>query len=198
MTVNLAHLQYRLFIRWVFACTLGMLAGFALSYAAVIIAQALVERVNEDRLLGAIMFEALALMSTVAQWWVLRKEIERSTLWFPASIAGWLVLMVLAAYLGRQGLFATDKAAGRSLLAGIAGLVLGIAQWLPLRKSFRWASIWIFGSVVGWSMLPLVIEQSIYSIFQMALLGAIPAISTGVVLVLLKAQVSAKGEALAA
>jgi len=175
-----------------------MLAGFALTYIIVFGAKALFEGVNEDRVFGALMFEALALTYTVGQWWVLRREIERSILWFPASIAGWLMVFVLAGYLGRQGLIVTTTTTGRFLLGLLAGLVLGIAQWLPLRKTFRWASIWILGSVAGWCLLSFAIGKSITNLFEMALMGAIPAILTGVVLVLLQAWSHGQGEAPAA
>jgi hypothetical protein len=162
-----------------------MLGGFALSYAVVYGAKAMFEGVNEDRLMTLIMVEALALTYTVAQWWIIRREIEGSTIWFWASFAGWLVAIALTAFLGRQGLIASETLGGRILLGILVGLIVGIAQWLPLRKSFQWASLWILGSVVGWSILMLVLGRSITNIFEMVLVGAIPGISTGLVLVVL-------------
>jgi hypothetical protein len=174
-----------------------MLAGFVLMYAIVITASVIFEGVNEDRLLSNVMVVALvALTYTVAQWWVLRREITESEIWFLASIAGWIVALASAAFLGRQGLIVTTTLAGRVLLGILVGLIVGIAQWLPLRRNFQWASFWILGSVIGWLMLMVVIGRSITSIFEMAFAGVAPSISTGLVLVVLKSRTQIEGEGL--
>jgi len=197
--MDLSQAQIRLLVRWVSASTLGMLVGFVLTYAIVIAASAIFEGVNEDRLLSNVMVVALvALTYTAAQWWVLRREIEGSAIWFLASIAGWVGAIALAAFLGGQGLIVTATFAGRVFLGIQVGLIVGIAQWLPLRRNFRWASYWILGSVIGWSMLMVGIGRSITGIIEMALAGVAPSIFTGLVLVLLKGRTLMEGKGLAA
>jgi hypothetical protein len=176
-----------------------MLVGFVLAYAIVITASAVSEDVNEDRLLSNVMVAALvALTYTAAQWWVLRGEIDGSEIWFLASIAGWAGAMAWAAFLGAQGLIVTTTFAGRVILGMQVGLIVGIAQWLPLRRNFQWASCWILGSVIGWSMLMAVIGRSITGIIEMALAGVAPSIFTGLVLVLLKSRTQAERRGVAA
>jgi hypothetical protein len=191
--------QISLFVRWVSASTLGMLAGFVLTYAIVITASVIFEGVNEDQLLSNVVVVALvALTYTAAQLWVLRREIEGSAIWFLASIAGWIVALALAALLGRQGLIVTTTVAGRVLLGILVGLIVGIAQWLPLRKNFQWASFWILGSVIGWAMTMFIIGRSITGIFEMALAGVIPSIFTGLILVILQGRIQIEGKGLVA
>jgi hypothetical protein len=193
--MNLSQGQIRLFVRWVSASTLGMFVGFVLIYAIVITASVIFEGVNEDRLLPNVMVVALVTLTyTAAQWWVLRREIEGSATWFLASIAGWVGAIALAAFLVRQGLIVTTTLAGRVFLGIQVGLIVGIAQWLPLRRNFQWASYWILGSVIGWSMLMVVIGRSITSIIEMALAGVAPSIFTGLVLVLLKSRTQMEGK----
>jgi hypothetical protein len=193
--MNLSQGQIRLFVRWVSASTLGMFVGFVLMYAIVITASVIFEGVNEDRLLPNVMVVALVTLTyTAAQWWVLRREIEGSAIWFLASIAGWVGAIALAAFLVRQGLIVTTTLAGRVFLGIQVGLIVGIAQWLPLRRNFQWASYWILGSAIGWSMLMVVIGRSITSIVEMALAGVAPSICTGLVLVLLKSRTQMEGK----
>jgi hypothetical protein len=193
--MNLSQGQIRLFVRWVSVSTLGMFVGFVLVYAIVITARVIFEGVNEDRLLPNVMVVALVTLTyTAAQWWVLRREIEGSAIWFLASIAGWVGAIALAAFLVRQGLIVTTTLAGRVFLGIQVGLIVGIAQWLPLRRNFQWASYWILGSVIGWSMLMVVIGRSITGIIEMALAGVAPSIFTGLVLVLLKSRTQMEGK----
>jgi hypothetical protein len=197
--MNLSQAQIRLFVRWVSASTLGMLAGFVVTYTLVIAASAILEGVNEDRLLSNVMVVALvALTYTAAQWWVLKREIEGSAIWFLASIAGWVGAIASAAFLGGQGLIVTTTFAGRVFLGMQVGLIVGIAQWLPLRRNFEWASYWILGSVIGWSMLMVVIGRSITGIIEMALAGVAPSIFTGLILVQLKSRTQVERRGVAA
>jgi hypothetical protein len=178
---------------------MGMLAGFAVTYTLVIAASAIFEGVNEDRLLSNVMVVALVALSyTAGQWWVLKREIEGSAIWFLASIAGWVAAITSAVFLGGQGLIVTATFAGRVFLGIQLGFIVGIAQWLPLRRSFQWASFWILGSVIGWSVVMAVIGRSITGIIEMALAGVAPSIFTGLVLVLLRSRTQVKGKGVAA
>ena len=198
-TVNLGKPQIGLFVRWVSAGTFGMFVGFVLMYAIVIVVSAFFEGVNEDRLFPNVMVAALVVLTyTVAHWWILRGEIEGSAIWLLASILGWSVALASAAFLDQQGLIVTAKLAGRILLGTLVGLIVGVAQWLSLRRSFHWASLWILGSVIGWSMLMVVIGRSITNILEMALAGVTPSIFTGLALVLLKSRTQMEGRGLAA
>jgi len=176
-----------------------MLVGFVLTYAIVITASVIFDGVNEDRLLSNVLVAVIVTLAyTAAQWWVLSREIEGSASWFHASIAGWVVAIALAAFLGRQGLIVTTTLPGRVFLGLQVGFIVGIAQWLSLRRNFQWSSYWILGSVIGWSMLMVVIGRSITSFIEMALAGLTPSISTGLVLVLLKSRTQVEGKDLTA
>jgi hypothetical protein len=85
------------------------------------------------------------LIVAAGQWFVLNTVIEKNNFWFPITLVAWLVAQVQL-FLNPAKL---SQELGLSILFGIAGLIIGIAQWLNLRLWFRNTGLWVLGNVVG-------------------------------------------------
>jgi len=179
-----------LWIVWVLASTAGILLGFVMCYLFVALAKALFTGVNEDRLFGAIMWPALALMLTFTQWLIVRRRFVESGWWFVASIAGWSASIVSILVFGKLltnqwGLMVQPGFAQRTILVTYFGCLLGAAQWIYFRRQLDSGAFWILGSSLGYALLSVAIGKSITNLTEMALTGAVPAAVTGLVLILL-------------
>jgi hypothetical protein len=80
---------------------------------------------------------------SVLQGIVLYKRIHKSWRWALASASSWIFGFIFH-------LFLTSSVTG-SLAGPIIGGVVGIAQWLLLRKEFDWAGWWIIISILAWT-----------------------------------------------
>ncbi len=107
-----------LWIKWVLATTLGWIVGWAISEFAV------------------------GLTTGLAQWVVLRKQIEHSEWWVLASGIGWAA--------GRGFVTAVTPSQSTILVNAILGAALGLAQWLVLQRSVIQAWWWIIVSTLSW------------------------------------------------
>jgi len=126
-------------------------------------------------LIGNIFFNGIpviiagALISAL-QWAVLYQRIHKAWRWAVFSVAGWTFGYVL---------FVLLSALHLGLPAGmLIGLIVGIAQWLLLRKEVNWAGWWIIISTMAWTtglnLLPGLLTS-----------GALPGALTGLALVIL-------------
>jgi hypothetical protein len=119
--------DWRFWFQWILATTLGWLVGLFL--------------------LGEV---GIGASIGVAQWLVLRREVTNAGWWILVSAVAWLVGWELIA----AGLFlapGTDLIS--SLIVGaLMGLVLGVGQWLLLRRWTYSASLWIPANLSAWSV----------------------------------------------
>ncbi|MGB3642135.1 MAG: hypothetical protein WBA39_31835 [Rivularia sp. (in: cyanobacteria)] len=95
----------------------------------------------------------------IAQWIMLRRYINSAIWWIPASGFGWILGIYLRIFTGE----ALNPIV--NYLTSVGGLwevfwlntihepinfaVLGFAQWLVLRRQFRYAGWWIFASTLS-------------------------------------------------
>jgi hypothetical protein len=126
-------------------------------------------------LVGVFLFNGIPLViSGVAiaafQWSVLYKRIQNSWRWLVFSALGWIagtIFLVLSV---------PDQ---MGLLAGpVLGAVLGVVQWLILRKELEWAGWWIPISILAWTTGLTLMPGFLTS-------GALPGALTGLTLVIL-------------
>jgi hypothetical protein len=107
---------------------------------------------------------------SVLQGIVLYKQIYKSWRWALVSASGWIIGYIFH-------LFLTSSNTG--ILAGpVIGGVVGIAQWLLLRKEFDWAGWWIIISILAWTTGLTTMPGLISS-------GTLPGALTGLTLVIL-------------
>jgi hypothetical protein len=159
--------------------------GFALGIGMSLIASESIGEVVSFIVFGA----AVGL----AQWLVLRRFFEGSGWWILATALGSAAGLSLTNMIHRILLGVSGYLVAGSLGGAALGLVVGIAQWMVLRRHLRKASWWVIvtaagwsaGSIAAWAFSLQFIE--FYKIMtEFALIGTVVSISTGLVLLLLK------------
>ena len=88
---------------------------------------------------GALVFGAL-------QWLVLRKFIKQPYKWLLASV-GAVVITGSIIFVG-DAFFAREKV--WTVAVSFFGTVLGVLQWLTVRKELPYSPLWILASTLGW------------------------------------------------
>jgi hypothetical protein len=132
--------DWALWVKWILATTLGWALGWIVSEFAV------------------------GLTVGLAQWFVLRGQLERPGWWILASAVGW------AAGRGLAG--AVIPTGNPVLIGGTVGAILGITQWLVLRTQAFQSWWWIVLSAASWGL-------ALTGFLGAPLVGAIAGASTG-------------------
>jgi hypothetical protein len=143
-------MDWALWFYWIMATTLGWLAG-------------------------ALLFNGIPLViSGVAiagfQWSVLYKRIHKSWRWLVFSSLAWIAGYILYILLipGQLDI----------LLGPFLGAILGVVQWLILRKELEWTGWWIPINILAWTTGLTIMPGLLTS-------GALPGALTGLALVIL-------------
>lgn len=80
----------------------------------------------------------------VLQWPILYRRIPQAWRWAVATALAWVAGALLLRFTVPEDL--------ERLLAGfVIGPVVGLGQWLILRREVRWAGWWVVTSVVAWT-----------------------------------------------
>lgn len=133
----------------------------------------------------------------MAEWLVLRKNISRCKWWVIATMLGWAIgLGTLAAsreVLGQR----IENLAIEALYGATAGLVVGVAQWLILRRIVHKAGWWLAamllsGFLTFWLYFPG--ATSFVNFWQFVLSGTVTGIITAIALIWLFKQPLARPE----
>ena len=78
------------------------------------------------------------------QWDVLRHKFDHAQWWILATVVGWGIGLPI-------GIFIIGNVA--SVAVGLTiGAIVGIAQWLVLRRRVHPASLWIFANITTWAV----------------------------------------------
>jgi hypothetical protein len=180
--------DWRFWLTWIVASTAAILLAFGMLYALVFLAKAVVPGVNEDRLLGPLIFPVLATVLGASQWLVLRRRIPRSGWWVLATGAG----MLIGIALGVAVLQAIGRSTGQPrwweywpdllLLYAVVGLSLALAQLPVLWRHITNPALWLLAGTVGWIALGLIMGPTIDRTSDTLALGAVPAAFTGLAL----------------
>ena len=135
---------------WIMATTLGWLAGILF--------------------LSAIQIVISGVAIAALQWTVLYKRIQKAWRWAIYSSLGWIVGYIL---------FVLFFPAHMGFLLGpVLGGIIGVVQWLILRKELDWAGWWTIVSILAWTTGLTVMPGLLTS-------GALPGALTGLTLVIL-------------
>jgi hypothetical protein len=148
--IKTKSMDWALWFYWIMATTLGWLAG-------------------------SLLFNGIPLViSGVAiaafQWSVLYKRIHKSWRWLVFSALGWIAGTILL-------ILSVPEQMG-FLVGPFLGAVLGVLQWLILRKELEWAGWWIPISIMAWTTGLTLMPGMLTS-------GALPGALTGLTLVIL-------------
>ena len=87
----------------------------------------------------------------LAQWLVLRRLIPLSPLWVLAFPVGWVLSMLVPVAIPASlwQIVDSESAITLTILYIVMGAVIGLPQWLMLRRRLTKAAWWILGSSVG-------------------------------------------------
>ena len=181
---------------WVLASTVGAAVGLILSYAWLRVA-VVAFGANEDRIAMNVFVPLMAICIGIAQWLVMRRHTRRAGWWLVASIAGWIVgaaaIIVTSSVVSSvvpMGILneIVTGTAGTVVALALLGAVIGITQWLYLRRHFTRAGWWVLASLAGWALLGVLAGRSFSDLAEMTGVGTVPALTTGCVLVWLLRQ----------
>jgi len=111
----------------------------------------------------------------VVQWLVLRRQIRKGGWWVLASVIGWPVALLAVG-------FALQDPPGWILFA-VVGAVIGVAQWLVLRRQVQRAGWWVLASTMGWGMTVITQGIPVGWVAGMSMAGAMVGAITGIALV---------------
>jgi len=151
MIVNNRLSIRRFWLFWLIASSVGTATGIAIMFWGI---APLVNKLpqNGSLLLDGILGAVLGAFAGTAQWFILRKYIARVTWWPVITAFGWVLFWalestgILSKLLGARGgiAFVAD-----ALHFTFLGLLVGVFQWLLLRKKVLAAGWWVLASVVG-------------------------------------------------
>ena len=157
-------LGWGLWLQWVLVNIFGGALGLPLSNMVYDSIEAQVGGTLAQAISGATIGTALGL----AQWLIIRRRISRSSSWVMVTTVSWA--MALAAYEAMGG------SLNRILGGATMGAVLGLAQWLVLRRRVSRSSSWILATTVGLAMgwpLGLAIYEAVGGAMYESVSGAI-------------------------
>jgi len=92
----------------------------------------------------------------LGQWIVLRTRLVRAWIWIPSTAIGgplgftigyWVSRIVLGLSLSYK-----DQWKDAFLLSSIAGLIIGVLQWLAVARNVKGSFQWIFVSALSWGI----------------------------------------------
>ncbi len=132
----------------------------------------------------------LSILPAAAQLWVLRLYGYSARWWVWATFLSWVVAFGLFWFVSQMpgpGKVLQEMAMLPLLLIGLLG---GLAQWAVLARELPLAWLWAPASVVGWWLFTLLIGQDFAGLVQLVLSGTIPAMVTGLVLVVGETKLS--------
>ena len=146
------EIGWRFYAIWILATAMG--AGICFGISGTVLVKL--------KSLGGIIWSVLLLGVGIggAQWFILRRYIQKSGWWIVTTIGAWAFTAAIAARASVLLEFKLEDWIAEEnwtvLVLGIlvAGLILGITtgtlQWLILRKQFQKSHLWIWISAIGW------------------------------------------------
>ena len=196
MTAEKAPVSWRLWLWWVLVSAVGWAIG---GYVGVALGGGLSMGLAVTGYLGV---AAGVTMAGALQWLVLRRQVAGAAWWIVTGVVGAALVGILAMLLGWVvgvgGRLVGGTAWGASwgpdwsadpggdvgfvVAVAAGGTVLGLLQWLMLRRQVARAGWWVLASTVGWVMGGLV-SGITDTAAGWAVLGAVYGAITGAALV---------------
>ena len=132
---------------WVLAGTGGGAVGFAAADALLNFMSAALQRAIAEVVIFGLIGAGLGTM----QWLVLRNLFSQAGWWIVASTVGGAIVGMGAASLS------SEIELSLIIAYGLGGAILGILQWIVLRRQTSRAWLWILASPLGWAIaVPIV------------------------------------------
>jgi len=146
-----------------------------------------------DILSPVLYISMIILVMTVLQWLLLRRYLPYAGAWIPLTVLGWLCGMLLFYVVYLTGFSAPDEW-GVALALPFFGALVGLAQWLYLRRVIDRAGYWVLASIVGYGVWVRAQFSSFTSILEFLFFILAPFAITGLTLLLLLRHNAQTGE----
>ncbi len=184
---NAMALDWRLWLWWVVAGVVGWAAGWGLGWSEV-------EFWSVD--IAAAEYGGVVVGVTVVgalQWLMLRRQLAGAAWWIVASLVSGVVAGGVIYGVGGDAGFTAevtrDLDVGWVVEAGLYGVVLGVLQWLVLRRQVALSGLWVLASTVGWIVGdPVCSSLMDFGALSWVVFGAVYGAITGLVLMWLLRQ----------
>jgi hypothetical protein len=147
-----------------------------------------VRHITEDYLAMYVFVPIASLLTGALQYGLLRHYLTRIGWWVFATVAGWLLGVLLIALPGWLG-WTDTPLINLDLIFLVMGLAIGITQWLLLRHRLALTGWWIAANALGWGLLGLITPGNSLDQYGLFVLGFLPACATAAMLALLMNQV---------
>ena len=166
---------------WIAFTSISMLIAWAIAWAIiaqivrVVGATMLVSgqrHITEDFLGLPVLVPVLGLLTGLLQYLLLRGYLPRMSWWIAATLLGWLLLFAVGLLSARFSVTMPPALA----VALVAGLV-GLPQWLLLRRRVSHAGYWMLSSVLGWGVALLLVNGPISSQQDVLAVALLPPIA---------------------
>ena len=127
---------------WVLASAGGGAVGFAAADALLDFVSAALQRAIDEVVIFGLIGAGLGMM----QWLVLRNLFSQAGWWIVASTVGGAIVGMGAASLS------SEIELSLIIAYSLGGAILGILQWIVLRRQTSRAWLWILASPLGWAI----------------------------------------------
>ena len=185
--------DWGLWLWWVVAGMVGWAAGWGVGWAVV-------ESLSMDiAVAGYVGVVAGLTVAGVLQWLMLRRQVAHAVWWIVASIVGGAVvggvIVAVGADTGFTAEVVRDVDVGWVVEAALFGAVLGVLQWLVLRRQVALSGLWVLASTVGWIVGDPVCSSLVgFGTLSWVVFGAVYGAITGFALMWLLRQRAAGAE----
>jgi hypothetical protein len=150
------HATQGFWLWWLFATLVGTIIGMAIVFLGL---TALSNNPSQaaQAVRGFVIGAFFGATVGTAQWFVLRRYFDRVGWWVLLTFIGWV------AYWGLRNMNLLVKAHGIAFIPdllnlAIFGVILGVLQWLLLRKKIHSAGWWMLANIVGMMLAALITD----------------------------------------
>ncbi len=138
-----------LWLKWVLANAIG----FALTPVPSFIVPGINEALGSTGVgvLTVLVGILIAIATGMLQWFVLRRYVRWANPWWLATSVGWIVAGYLASYIAFAALGARPSTLSfTAVTVPVNAALVGVCQWLVLRRHVRRAGWWVLANIAGW------------------------------------------------
>jgi hypothetical protein len=176
-----------LWLKWVSAGAMGWILGLILGLFLFDLLGSMVY-LTDDSLLTYVALPSIGISLGVSQLLILQRHVPR---------AWWWVLVCLAGYTAAAGIahvpdiFLVDSTslADDAAVFLLLGAVIGIPQWLFLRRHYTRALPWIFVNIIAWMGFLVAVAHPLSSLLEfigfIGIIGAVLGAGSGLLFVFL-------------
>jgi len=141
-------------------------------------------RITEDYLASFVLFPLLGLITGLSQYLLLRRYLAKMGWWVAATFLGWILpfiilQLVFTVFQIGQTNFAIIL---RTSIFFLMGGLLGLIQWIVLRKKIQFAGWWILANSLGWGLAILITSGNISNPLANLMVALLPPLVTCVAL----------------